>query len=190
MTSAACKVVGLAWAAALLVALATPASGQVSYGTPSGWRERPEAAFGFSVEAPIEARRLEDSQDVPSLSLDFRDQYGQVMVQAIDFGRAGVAPNVAADVMLDGMVSDFAGEQQVVLVAKQVAVVDGALARDATYRSDALNISTKVRFILAQGRLYTLMGVGLADGAMPPSYDRVVKSFKLLAPRPPGLGSR
>lgn len=185
------RVAAISTCAALMMSMpAAPAVAQVVYATPTGWRDQPEATFGFSVETPAEVHRSEDSQDLPSLSLDFRDQGGQVMVQVVDFGRAGGVPNVAPDLMLDGMADDLASEHQMVLVSKQATVVNGAVARDAIYRSDALNISMKIRFILAQNRLYTLTGVGLADGSMPPGYDRVIGSFKLLAPPPLAPGSR
>ena len=181
----------LIWGVVALTVMASPALAQMVYGTPSGWRERSEAAFGFSVELPVEIRRLEDNQDGdPGVSLDFRDQTAQVMIQASDFGRGGGAPDVTADRLLDEISEGFAGEHQMVLVAKQAAIVDGAPARDATYRSDALKILMKVRFIWTQGRLYTLTVVANAEGPLPPSYERVLKSFKPFAPRPPGPGSR
>jgi len=181
----------LTWGVVALTVMACPARAQLVYGTPSGWRDHSEAAFGFSVELPAEIRRLEDNQDgVPGVSLDFRDQAAQVLIQASDFERGGGAPDVAADRLLDEMAEGFAEEHQMVLVAKQTTMVDGAPARDTTYRSDALKALMKVRLIWTQGRLYTLTVIANAEGPLPPSYERILKSFKLLAPSPPGPGSR
>jgi len=183
------RLIVMAFAAA--VSFANQATAQTPYyATPAGWREQAEPAFGFSVDMPAGVGRIEDSQDAPSVSLDFRDQGGQVLVQAIDFARAGAVFEATPDVVLDGVVEEFAGEHQLVLVAKNVVTIDAAAARDATYRSDMLNVTTKIRFIFAQGRLYTLTGVGLSEGGFPPGYERVLKSFKLLAPPRPGPGSR
>jgi hypothetical protein len=177
---------------AVAVSLVDQAVAQTPYyATPSGWHEQSEPAFGFSIDAPAAVRRIEDSQEAPSVSLDFRDRDGQVMVQAIDFARAGVKFEASPDTVLDGMVEEFAGEHQLVLVEKRAVTVGAAAAREATYRSDVLNASMRIRFIFVQGRLYTLTGIGSAEGGPPPGYERVVNSFKLSpAPPPPGPGSR
>jgi len=178
-------------ASAIALSFAHRAVAQTPYATPAGWHAQLEPAFGFSVEAPVEIRRIEDSQEAPSVSLDFRDQGGQVMVQAIDFARAGAVFEASSDAIIDGMVEEFAGEHQLVLIAKHTVAVGDAVARDAIYRSDVLNMSMKVRFIFSRGRLYTLTGVGLAEGGFPPGYERVINSFKLSpAPPPPAPGSR
>jgi len=169
---------------------ASQATAQVTYATPTGWRERVEQEFGFSVELPVEAQRTEELSGIPNLFIEFRDQAGQIVVVVMDFKRVGATLNVPPKAMLQGMADDVATEQGLELLSKKELVIDGGEGLEANYRSASLNIGTRVRFIWANGRLYTFTGVGLADGHLPPGYERVLGSFKLSAPPPPGPGSR
>ncbi|MBI1682203.1 hypothetical protein [Caulobacter hibisci] len=175
--------------ATMMLALAPQATAQPpSYAMPDQWRAHSETAYGFSVDLPTEPIRQEDASPPASLSLEYRDRDGQVTITAIDLG--AIQDALPIDGVLDGMTAQIGEDLKARLIESAPATFAGGAARDVTYRSEAdEKIVMKTRLVLAEKRLFILTSTGFETN-MPLTYARVVGSLKLIAPPPPGPGSR
>lgn len=185
------RIAAAAMGAALLAGYATEAAAQPPYyAMPDDWRRQEEAPYGFSVELPVAPDREEDRSAPPSLNLTYRDRNGEIAILAVDLGAAISLGEAKENAMLNGMMEEFAAEQRARLVEARPVTLEHGRAVEATYRalSDD-NIMMKARAILAGRYVYVISSTGFA-GNMPLTYERVLASFRPVAPPPPAQGSR
>jgi hypothetical protein len=163
-------------------ALSPPAARAQDTAAPAQWHTYQNVDFHVSIQVPAatsekftegEIGGAKTRSVITLMSLGGR---GAFVVTVVDFSAAAGALNV--DTTLDDAVRRAVAGSGSTLDTSTPIKVDGAPGRDITFHSD--KFLGKGRLVLANKRLYGLVGAGLQADGVPAEYDQFIHSLKIL----------
>lgn len=171
----------LARRAVLAVAAVTLVLGGAGAMAADAWRVFKRADLGYSIELPAEPKVSVKSVDTAAgavqattVALDMGDKVGAILVMSNAYPAAA-----NPEAMLDGAVGGVVGDSRDITSIAKVTV-DGSPGRYVTLKDKAGTYVAADLIVVRGQSLYQVLGIGPTAAGLPPSYERVRKSFRLL----------
>jgi hypothetical protein len=158
------------------------AQAQDEANAPAQWHAYQNADFHVSVQVPAATSEKFKEGDIDGvntrsvIALMSVGGRGAFVVTVVDF--SAVAGALDVDSTLEKSVQRAVAGSGSTLDTSNRITVDGAPGRDVTFHSDMF--VGKARLVLANKRLYGLVGAGPKADGVPVEYERFIHSLKIL----------
>lgn len=170
----------LARRAVLALAAVTLVFGGTGAVAADAWRTFKRADLGYAIDLPAEpdvsTSKVDTAVgpiDATTVTVDLGAD-GALMIMSSDY-----KVSAPAEAMLDGAVSGVVGDSRE-LVSQTSVTVDGSPGRLIQVK-DKAGTYVAADLIVAKGSaLYQVLGIGPTSKGLPPNYERVRRSFRLL----------